>query len=221
PRAVRGHHRREPQALLGGGRLGGADTHAAAVAVLGPHQQVGPHRAPLHAAAGHRTVLLDLEQVGEVAVDHQPHLDAGGLGAVVVQRDVLAHAGADVAVALDDDRRLHLPGTHRRTADELRLEGLDARRGQRLDLLAVDLQHPRRQDPGVLHEETLPAPAVQVPRDVAHAERGALDERDLGTGDVDRVARRSLHAHLHNWCYIETNTAVVGIYHSRCRFLLV
>src|SRR5215207_7934783 len=52
------------------------------------------------------TPFLDVEQIGEVGVNHQQHRDAQRLGAEVSQHDVFTHAVGDQPAPLDDYGRL-------------------------------------------------------------------------------------------------------------------
>jgi hypothetical protein len=128
-------------------------------------------------AAGAAPAILHLEQVGEVALDDQLHVERRGLRAVVADGDVLAHALGDEAVALDHERRVGVAVAGRAAADEGGLEGLGADDRQGVGRHAVHEQTPGRHDPRVPHEQPVPRARVDVAVQAGHAEGRALDER--------------------------------------------
>ena len=112
-------------------------------AVLDP-RRVGPKL---------RERVLHLEQVGEVARGVDPDLEVDGLVQVVEDRQLLVEAIAHGPLA--DDRQLGVD-VHRAGAgnkEEARLEVLQVVDRERVELLAVDRQHPTRQEAGVEGEE--------------------------------------------------------------------
>ena len=98
--------------------------------------------------------VLDLEQVGEIAGSVDPDLEVDGLVLMVEDRQLLVEAIAHRPLA--DDRQLGVdvdrPGPGHE--EEARLEVLEVVDRQRVESLAVDRQHPARDEPHVEREES-------------------------------------------------------------------
>ena len=93
--------------------------------------------------------VLDLEQVGEVRAGLDPHGQVDRLVVVVEHGELLVEAVADRA--LPDHRQLgvDVDGAGAGDQEEPGLEVLQVVDGQRVEPLAVDGEHPLRQEPGV------------------------------------------------------------------------
>ena len=124
--------------------------------------------------------VLDLEQVGEVAGGVDPDLQVDGLVLMVEDRQLLVEAIAHRPLA--DDRQLGVdvdrPGPGHE--EEARLEVLEVVDRQRVEPLAVDRQHPARQEPRVEREESrrLGGRCLDVAALVADDERVAVEDPD-------------------------------------------
>ena len=130
--------------------------------------------------------LLDREQVGEVAVDGEVHVQPYLVGVVVADRDVLAHARPDIAPAQDQHRALVLGRAHAAHArDEGRGERLVDGHRERLGHHPVDRELETRQQPGVHDEQTLDRAGVDVAAAAGQGERRLLDEGHRATAAED------------------------------------
>jgi hypothetical protein len=123
-------------------------------------------------------VLLDGEDVREVALDLECELERLALHALVLDDDHVLHALADEALAHDRDDVLLEPAGERVAKEERRGEVLDlaGREQQRPDTVHLQAQH--REEARVLRVEPVRA-AVDVADVVANAEGRALEDGQL------------------------------------------
>ena len=97
--------------------------------------------------------VLDLEQVGEVAVGLDAHGQVDRLVVVVEDRELLVEAAADGALADHRQLGVDVDGAGARDEEEARLEVLQVVDRERVEPLAVDGEHPLRQEARVEREE--------------------------------------------------------------------
>jgi hypothetical protein len=145
------------------------------------------------AGAPFRAVVLDVEQVGEVAGGVDPYPQVDGVLGVVDDGDVLDEAVAHGAVTHHGQLSVDVHCRGPRHAEEPGLEVLQIINGQRAEPGAVHGQHPRRQKPGVEREQTggIRRGGFDVAGLVTDDERVAIQKLDRGAVHPDRL--RPLH----------------------------
>ena len=142
-----------------------------------------------------RASLLHLEDVREVGLQDELHPQRHGLPRIAAQRDLLAQAPVDPAIALHDEWRVGAPRDVAGSSHRDRTVRPRRRRREGFDGIAVDQQRPPRDESRVVEEH----PVRQLRRDVAiragDAERRALDDRDRpgSSGVRERVRVPSGH----------------------------
>ena len=111
------------------------------------HQRVFARPLAIGTLLGQR--VLDLEQVGEVARGVDPDLQPDRLLVVVEDGQMLVEAVGDRARADHRELGIDVHGAGAGHEEEARLEVLEIVGGERVQALAVDGQHPLRQEPRV------------------------------------------------------------------------
>ena len=122
-------------------------------------------------------VRLHLEKRREIGAQLQGELDLGRLVGEVADRDVLAHAVTDVAVAHDEQRRVRKRERRPHTADEGLRERVRGDERQRLGRNPIDDEAKTRAETGVAHEEALDPARLDVAVGRRDAERRAREQR--------------------------------------------
>ena len=125
--------------------------------------------------------VLDLEQVGEVAIGVDADREVDGLVGVVEDRQLFVEAIADGALADDRLLRVDVHGARPGNEEEARLEVLEVIRRQRVESLAVDRQDPGREEPRVEREQAgrVGRGRFDVAAYVAHDEGVAVEDADV------------------------------------------
>ncbi len=128
--------------------------------------------------AEREVVVLDGEDVREVARNLDPQLQRHGPHPLVLDDDPVLHRLADEALA--DDRDLVRVEILRARVAEVERGGevVHLVRGQQQRALAVDRELQAGQEAGVLGEKPARRPGADVSDVVADAERRALEDRD-------------------------------------------
>ena len=172
--------------------IAGADDHLAAeiLVAIGDAQHlplVRPRRGD--AAAPHDLVALHLEDVGEICADRDLQVEAHRVPAVVGDLDILVQPAIDVAAD-------HQAQRARRDRPVLAHEGAvgleDARRVigdgaavQQVPRLAVGIDRPGADHPGVAEIQPAFAGPVHLPVGLGHQHRLPLMDGDLRGADLN------------------------------------
>ena len=135
------------------------------------------------------SLLLDLEQVGEVRPQPHTHLDGNRRGRVTGEDDVVVQAVAHEPPAVDGQGLGPDPGEIRIGEEEARRVVVEFVRGQQPGRRAPDGQHVGRQEPSVLVEQPAHRARWNVPSGVGEHERGALQDPDRVAAQLRRGLR--------------------------------
>ena len=120
---------------------------------------------------------LHRDDVREIGLGLEGHLDLERLGALVAKRDPLLHPGADEALARDRDRVARQAVRGAVPEVERRPEVLDAARGEQERSRAADSEDESREEAGVVREEPARL-GGDVPAVVADAEGRSFEDRE-------------------------------------------
>ena len=138
-------------------------------------------------AVAHRAVL-DLEQVGEVAVDLESELERDGLAAVVHHGELLDPGAAHQAAPHQRQGRIAPQGLSIRDEQELHGEILGVGGREGVELATIERQHPAADETRVVAEESVHAAGRRrdVPPAVADNEGRAVEDAEdaLGHGSA-------------------------------------
>jgi hypothetical protein len=125
-------------------------------------------------------LVLHLEQIGEVGVRLDLHLQVQRLLVVVDEGDLLVEAAVDLALADHRQVRVDVDGAGGQRREELHLVVGQIVRRQQLGADAVDGEDPARQEAGVVEEEpmVLGGRGLEVAARIADHEGVALEDGD-------------------------------------------
>ena len=141
-------------------------------------QRLRPHRI-----TEREVVVLDGEDVREVARDLELEVELDRLHALVLDRERVLHPVADEAFAPNRERVVVEISDHRIPHEERGREVLDLVRREKQGPLAVDCQTKPRQEARVFGEETFTL-CLEVAELVADAEGRALEYSELARHQV-------------------------------------
>ncbi len=182
---VRDHHLPGQQPGRGRRAARARDRHAAHAGTAPAAQPEGAllgallHVVLVIVRAG--AALLDLEQVGEIAVHGHRQARRGRLPAEVAQRDVVAHAVPDVAPADHQQGAVGPPDPRRSAGQERARERLGRLHGHGLGGLALQHELQPADEPGIAEEQALGAARPDVTGRLTDAEGGLFQQGDQAT----------------------------------------
>jgi hypothetical protein len=158
------------------------------LALVAEHQTVALDAAVVGALLLQR--VLDLEQVGEIAGGLHADLEIDRFLVVIEERELLVEAVAHGALADHRELGVDVDGARSRHQEEARLEVLQVVGRKRIEALAVDGEHPLREEARVEREQPggVGERGLDITARVADHERVALEDLDQVVAHVALLA---------------------------------